>query len=184
MNIPFHSIYIWETHPIRSEQEKTPQYGEQAQNVLLVLRYGLLFFLIILLVANIVSCKCPFPWSTEMRSKSILSKSKKTKNPNNSYYIWMMLFFLSSICMYRQHFRMHVFWFFNFPSFPLGKQYNCMGLSALIGLEAILPIFLPDRNTEGKTSKYSSVLQVETIPWLSLKYICRFCTGSALRMSC
>lgn len=56
-----------------------------------------------------------------------------------------------------------LFFFFNFPNFPLGKQYNWMGLSALIGLEAILPIFLPDRDTERKISKYISVLQFETI---------------------
>lgn len=38
-----------------------------------------------------------------------------------------------------------------------------MGLNALMRLEAILPTFLSDRDTEGKISKCSSVPQFETI---------------------
>lgn len=114
-NHPFHIIYIWETHPIRSWPKKA--HREQAQNVLLVLRYMLLFFLIILVVANIISCKCLFPRSTEMRSKSVLNKSKKTY-PTATIYEWCF-FFLNSICIIGSISISFFFKLFYFPNFPL-----------------------------------------------------------------
>lgn len=115
-----------------------------------------------------------------MRSKSILNKSKKT--PAATIYEWCFFSWIPSACI--GSISISTFFSFYFTNFPLGKEYNWMGLSALTGLEETLPIFLSDRDTEGKVSKYSSVPQVETIiAWLNLKCISCFCTGSALKMA-
>lgn len=123
----------------------------------------LLFFLIILLVANIVTCKCSIPWSTKI-SKSVSNKSKKKKEQLYMNYT----FLLYSICTYWQHFHKHLY--FNFSNFPLGEQYDWMGLNTLVGLERILPE-QPHSSSESEADrercwgrdKYSAALQVETI---------------------
>lgn len=82
-------------------------------------------------------------------------------------------FLLYSICIYWQHFHKHLY--FNFSNFPLGEQYNWMGLNALVRLEAILPEQPPSsfesdavRERRWRRDKYSAALQVETIvTWLN-----------------